>query len=494
MFVTRAGLLGTSAAALFVLSAVIARGLPSAPKATPAAAGRPNVVLVIWDTARADHQSVYGYRRDTTPFLRSFAETATLYQHSFAASDMTLSSSASIFTGLYASWHGAYFSRTAPYGRPLAGKYQTIAEALRDGGYTTMAVLANCSYLARAYALDQGFQLYDVRTPVGSDAIAHRYYLRAALQKLLAPVVRTGELDRRFRRGDEITTDALKLLESRRGAGPFFLTLNYMDVHLPYLPPPPYDTLYPGRDSSTFEELQNLRREVLQLRRPPTAREQAHLISQYDGAMAYLDSQFQRLVGGLKQLGLYDSTLIVLTADHGEALGERHLLEHAVSVYEDQVHVPLIVKYPNQATRAVATTPVSGIDIMPTILDVAGIAPAQPPQGRSLRQPDESRTILSESFRSGLLAGWHPRFDRVERAVVSGPMKLIRSTAGKHELYNLATDPEEATNLFGNKPFAGAELERAMAAMLAIAPPDSAPGRSTNKQELQRLRSLGYAQ
>src|SRR5690349_20473803 len=108
-----------------------------------------------------------------------------------------------------------------------------------------MAVLANCSYLSPVYHFNRGFQLYDVRTPVGSDAIGHSYYLRVPLQQILALVGPAGELDRRFRRGDEITGDALKLLRDVRGGGPFFLALNYMDAHLPYLPPPPYDHMYP---------------------------------------------------------------------------------------------------------------------------------------------------------------------------------------------------------------------------------------------------------
>jgi arylsulfatase A-like enzyme len=480
-------------------SFLLDRPLPPAPPlgaAQAQGAARPNVLLVIWDTARADHQSVYGYRRDTTPFLREFAERATLYKNGFAASDMTLSASASLYTGLYASWHGAHFSRAAPYGRPLDRKIPTMAEILQRQGYTTMAVIANCSYLAKSYQLDRGFQLYDVRTPVGADIMDRPYSLRPLLQRLLSPKIPVGEFDRRFRRGDGITDDVLKLLGTagKRGA-PFFLVANYMDAHTPYIPPPPYDTLYPGKDPLfTYGAMERLRKEVLQLRRVPTARESAHVQSQYDGAMAFLDAQARRLVDGLRRFGLYDSTMIVFTADHGEALGEHRLIEHAVSVYGDQVHIPMLVKYPNQPQGAVVTAPVSAIDVLPTVLEVAGIAVPDHLQGRSLRQPDESRLVLSESFPSGLLAGWHPRFNRVERSVVRWPLKFIHSTAGKAELYNLAADPAEARNLFSKEKPAAADLRRLLSAIVASAPASSAAPHKIDPRDLERLRSLGYVQ
>jgi arylsulfatase A-like enzyme len=496
LLVRRAILSGASCLVLFAMSAVYSRGLPPFPQQKAQTAGaRPNVLLVIWDTVRADRESVYDYQRETTPFLRRFAENATLFKNAFAASDMTLSSSASLFTGMYASWHGAHFSRPSPYGRPLPRPFQTIATVLRGQGYTTMAELANCSYLGPGYQLNQGYQLYDVRTPVGSDAIDHGYYLRGPLQRLLSYVVSPGELDRRFRRGDAITEDALQLLGAARGGGPFFLTLNYMDAHLPYLPPAPYDKLFPGKDPSlTFGKLEQLRREVVQLRRRPNSAEMAHMISQYDGAIAFLDAEFQRLVTGLKQLGLYDSTLIVLTADHGEAQGERNLMEHGVSVYQDQVHVPLMVKYPQQTTAAVVTAPVSGIDVMPTILEAAGVGPVRPVQGRSLRQASESRLILSESFRSGLLVGWNSRFDREERSLVKGSAKLIQSTSGKRELYNLESDPKESTNLFRTEDPLSVELSRSLAELMASAPAVSTRSRPMDKESLDRLRGLGYVQ
>lgn len=491
-------LLASSCILLFGITAAYSSGLPAAPSPQGAAiaAGRPNVLLVIWDTARSDRTSVYGYSRDTTPFLRAYAEHATLYRNAFSASDMTLSSSASLFTGLYASWHGAHFSRVSPYGRPLDARFRTIAESLRDRGYTTMAVLANCSYLSPTYRLNRGFQLYDVRTPVGSDAVDHEYHLRLLLQRILGRFASAGELDRRFRRGDEITDDVLRLANSVKDQGrPFFLVANYMDAHQPYIPPAPYNSLFAGKDPTlNFKELGILRREVLQSRRAPTAREFAHITSQYDGSLAFLDSEFRRLIDGLKKKGLYDSTLIVLTADHGEALGDRGMMEHAVSVYQDQVHVPLLVKYPGESNGAVITTPVSGIDIMPTILEAAGAEPMKKAQGRSLLQPDPSRSILSESFRSGLLVRWSPKFDRVERSIVRGNWKWVESTAGKAELYDLGADPLEAKNLFPGGEAAGSELHQALAAMIATAPGDSAPAQRMDKQTMERLRSLGYVQ
>ena len=473
-------------------------GIPAA-KASNANQGRPNVLLVVLDTVRADHLSLYGYNRKTTPYLEALARETVLFRNAISASDMTLSSHGSLFTGLYPSWHGAHLVRAAP--QPLNSSFRTLAEILSDNGYTTMAVLANCAYLRPAFGLNQGFDLYDVRTPVSSSS-ASRECLRGLLCRGLNHFVSTAEFYRSYRRGDEITDDALRVFKTMQGRrSPFFLTLNYMDTHDPYIPPPPYRDLFPGRNPK-FDHLgrvAELHRELALLETSPTtAADLRHIGSQYDGALAYVDAEVKRLLDGLKQSGLYDNTLVVVTADHGEALGERSFLGHSSSVHQELVHVPLLVKYPGP-TSPLAGQPVetitSGVDIMPTVLDVAGIAIPPNLQGQSLRKLSSGAPalVLAESFPNHLIR-LKQRSDLGQRAIYQGHWKYIGSTTGQKELYNLSDDPAELQNLYkSDDPVSRRFSEELDQWVQAIPRLKTAPDKM-DRQTRDRLRSLGYIQ
>jgi len=188
------------------------------------------------------------------------------------------------------------------------------------------------------------------------------------------------------------------------------------------------------------------------------------LVAQYDGGIAYQDASFARLIGWLKQRGLYDKALIIITGDHGEAFGERGLMDHGVGVHEDQVHIPLLVKYPFQTAASVVTAPVSHVDLLPTILDMLGYPIPSYLQGRSLRNPAglERRTIYAESFFPSFHRVKNQEFNRVERAVRIGSLKLIASTSGSSELYDLAKDPNELHNLNALDQPGARDLETAL--------------------------------
>jgi arylsulfatase A-like enzyme len=220
--------------------------------------------------------------------------------------------------------------------------------------------------------------------------------------------------------------------------------------------------MYPGK-SKAVDTIQynSASREIMNFRRDITPEERNHLISQYDGGINYIDFHIGKLISRLKELGLYDNTLIIITSDHGEAFGERNLMEHGVSVYQDQIYVPLIIKYPNHTDGSVINDLVSSIDIMPTILDVTGYEIPDDVQGVSLLKVESVRTrnIISESFPDRDLLNLDPRFHRIERAIFSWPYKFISSTAGEKELYDLSKDPSEKENLYQHGERISAELE-----------------------------------
>lgn len=446
------------------------------------------------DTVRAENLSVYGYSRKTTPALDNLAAGSNLFRRAIATSDMTLSTHASLFTGVYSSWHGTHYDAQSPTGYPLSKDYTTLAEQLSSTGYRCMALAANSSYVSSAFGLDRGFHVFDSRAPVlflHGEERSHRYFLRWGIRRMVNRFQPTASWEAVTRTAGEINADATKWLDAARAAGtPFFLFLNYMDAHTPYIPPPPFDTMFPGRLSTfTYSDHIALRSGTMNGVRQITSTERDHLRSQYDGGIAYLDSQIGDLVAHLKQADLYDNTLLIVTADHGEALGEKNLVEYSVtSIYQHHIHVPLIVKYPRQTAARVIDDVVTQVDVMPTVLEVAGIRRPPGLQGISLNNAArEVRHVMSECF-SG------PKF-KVKRAVIQWPLKWIAWQDGRRELYDLSTDPTETREIHTDRPQESIELEAILSKWKQDIPARRATRSSKLDDEtLRRLKSLGYVQ
>jgi arylsulfatase A-like enzyme len=486
-----------------------------APTGAYAAGSHPNIVLITLDTVRADHLSVYGYQRDTTPNLRKFAREATLYTRVTSSGDMTLSSHASLFTGLYPSRHGAHFVTgkdtnnqvflrindlriPLSSGAALDSSIPTLAEILSQKGYATIGVIANIAYLRHNYGLDRGFQYYSQSDPVlflasGADL----YYVRDGICALLQQFSSPSEYERAYRRAGEINAEAFEKLKQAQSTGrPFFLFLNYMDAHEMYFPPHPFDTLYPGKDDHlhTGQYLKEAD-EVLALRRSYPPEDRIRDISQYDGGIAYLDYEVGKLISRLKSMRLYDNTILVITSDHGQAFGERNLILHCSSVYQDQVHVPLLIHFPGQSDGRVVERRLGGVDLMPTLLDAAGFPVPSGLDGRSFyRTGQGSETVFSESYPDNYKVFLNRRFNRIERAIFDRRYKFISSTIGKRELYDLSIDPNETHNLYHPDDNISRELEVELTEW--IRSHTKAAGRTVKPDQglRERLKSLGYVQ
>jgi arylsulfatase A-like enzyme len=491
-----AGILLTLGGAVY-LNRGIAPRLPSA--SVPVRGNGAPVVLISMDTVRADHLSVYGYGRNTTPNLARLAGAATLYRRAIAAGDMTLPTHAAMFTGMYASWNGAHFDApvyTDP--RPLSKSYRTLAELLAENGYLTVSVAANFSYFQPEFGFNRGFAVFDSPSPIQFLSYDREYYLRFGARKLLNRVVSTAQFDSVTRRAAEIN-DAINRILRRdwNGRQPVFLFANYMDAHCPYAPPKPFRRMFPGGDLRfTLHEYYQLSEDVGAMKRAAPSTVRDHLLSQYDGALAYLDSELGKLIDHLKEIGLYEDALIIVTSDHGEAFGEQSLIGHGLSVYQNQVSVPLIIKYPRQHSARSIEAPVSHVDLLPTILDVLGQPAPAHLQGRSLlgTETGPAPDVISESFAQAKLMQLHPRFKRTERALMSGDRKLVWSTAGKRELYDVAKDPAEQHDLCAAERATCASLQQKLEAWIASIPRTRTPDRKLDKQSLERLKSLGYTQ
>jgi len=353
-----------------------------------------------------------------------------------------------------------------------------------------LAVAANTIFLSPKWGLNRGFQVYDVKAPVEivySD-------LRRRVRGLLNHFISTTFFDSTFLDAAEVNQEVFRLLDSSTAGRPFLLFVNYMDAHVPYgIAPRSLEKRFPVRRHSRYTTIEN---EVIVRKQAMPEEEREALISDYDRGIAYEDDSLSLLFDWLKQRGLYDNTLILVTSDHGEAFGEHQLVGHGTLVYEDEVHVPLLVKYPGQTAARRVDAPVSHVDLMPTVLDCLGIrAPAQL-QGRSLwsdgLQPD--RTLFAESFPLEYFSKMDPRLNRIERAMRQGSWKLIVSSSGRHALYDLADDPAETHDLYAANPAEAQKLSALFYDWECRLPRPSAVRPGVDESTLKRLKSLGYLQ
>jgi arylsulfatase A-like enzyme len=468
----------------------------------------PNIILITMDTVRADHMGIYGYSRQNTPNLKELLKESSLYTNLTAASSITLTSHASIFSGLYPRSHGAYKQFPGfPLGHPFAEGIPTIATILDSAGYRTIALSANLGFLGPEWGLVRGFGYSWTPRPIPLIESNHKYLLRTLIGKMLHGQHVVNDLYASPPvQADVITHRAISLLNQLTSGQrtPFFLFLNYMDAHWPYRPPAPFDTMYPGRSDRLGvmdEEADGaLRNHVDCDGGPIPSGYLAHSVSQYDGAIAFMDSKIGELVQYLKANGLFDDTMIIITADHGEALGDHGSLGHNVSVYQDQIHVPLIVKYPGQPGGSRFDNRVSHVDFLPTILDVVGLARRPDLPGVSLLRLNSStdRVIVSERH-FGPCQDSGGTIPEVQYALFRGSSKIISSSLGIREEYDLAADPNEKVDLYSIAPRLALESVlldwiRSTPRFREAAQPLNSKQIKRDSEQMRRLRSLGYLQ
>ncbi len=501
------GSLGPAGVALGLAAALLLvclwLGRPGHAAAEASAAGsthfaQPNLVIVVLDTVRADHLSLYGYPRRTTPHIEALAHDSVVYTNAIAPSDMTLSSHGSLFTGLYAGWHGAHCRPpSASYGSSLNRDVHTLAEILAGKSYSTTGVSANL-YLRENFGLQKGFQAFRIPRPVPILSAESWYLLRRSMRRGLTHFVDTAQFDRLFARSEDVNRVAFGLMdEDKLNRGPFFLFMNYMDAHFPYVPPSPFDSLFPGKlRSLTQDDLTAIQESVIR-GATMTEDDHEHFMSQYDGGIAYDDAHVGQVVRWLKRRGLYDNTMIVVASDHGEQFGEKNLVLHANSIYQNLLHVALVVKYPKSARTGVVNDPVSLVDVAPTALAALGYPVPKQMQGRDLLAPGplSPRQLYGESYPCPALHRSDcPPEGCLTRAVFSWPFKYTASSNGRREFFNLATDPGEDHNAVASQPDAAKELGAELGRWTKTIPATSAQRSNVGGEALQQLKSLGYVQ
>ncbi|MBL8842782.1 MAG: sulfatase [Planctomycetes bacterium] len=444
-----------------------------------------NVLIVTIDTLRADHLSCYGYPRSTTPRIDEVARSGTLFTRCLVQWPKTGPSMASMLTSTYGSTSGV--ARTTLRDRiPLS--YDLLSELLQRGGWETMGVVSNLS-LAPKFQFDQGFERFVVvENPLTAEHVA---------------------------------ADARQLWSARDRSRPYFGWIHFLDPHAPYQPPKAFrstfvdDALFAADERAPVKvDPRAIDASAPGATDPDVGQIPAYAylegkdrlrdyVAAYDGEIRYLDHQLGLLFDWLRAEGDLERTIVVITADHGESLGEHdYFFEHGRFPYDDCQRVPLIIHHPEWPVRTV-DAPVALMDLAPTLLELLGLQPGWQFEGHSLRSwldagapSDAARPVFSES-------GYSTAF---EVSLHHGRFKLIRIgskyiagqlTNRPYELYDIEADPGELVDVSAEHPDVFESMREVLDAYVAAAyakvPPDSDGSVVPTAEERAAMDALGYA-
>ena len=425
--------------------------------------GPPNVVLISIDTLRADHLGAYGYSRPTSPNIDGLARAGALFENAYSPASWTLPAHASMMTGVSPYRHGAVSPTTR-----IRTDFSTLAERLKAGGYATAAAI-NAPFVSKRYGFDRGFDTF------------FEHYKRPRNPVLYHKRV-------------------LDLIATQKKR-PVFLFIHYMDVHSPYRPPAAFNRFASGEEGQDEilhsrglrgANLLELARAVESGKTALTSTERETLVGLYDGEILSIDSKIAEVVAAIRQ-ELGDNTIIIVTADHGEEFLEHGGLLHGTTLYDEVLHVPLIVVGPGVKPGTRLKSMVSLLDILPTVVEWTKIATDSAVEGRSFL--DLMRGRESDENRPNELALHTRAADQSVdlRGLRLANAKLIRDVRKKTEAsYDLSSDPGEhdpkkALPDLSATELAGLEAELNRLEVAASSPPPPPDG-----DVVESLRALGY--
>jgi arylsulfatase A-like enzyme len=515
-----------SAAALCLCAPACDRPTPNTETEVATDVQRPNVLIIMWDTVRADRLSAYGYDLSTTPFLEEFARDAALFENVVSPGIWTLPSHASLFTGLPTSAHGATVNH-----RRLDNGIPRLSVLLTESGYDTYFFSSN-PFVSHVTNLDLGFEKIDYswEAPWAEKTLRHTFgkldprdrsngfsvQLNAKRERtdMAAMALSSRHLTQS---GPTIAEAFEQWLGERDFSKPFFGYLNYMEAHFPRIPSMearrrvmPADLI---DDSFTLNQGHRLLMAYMFGQHDYSAHDLAVISAVYDASLVDLDAATNQLIQVLRRKDLLDETAVFIVSDHGENLGEHGLMEHKYCAYNTVTRVPLVLRYPARVSAGRIADSVSLADVFATVLDLAGIDGVDPgPHSLSLlenpsHRPD-NRALVSEMLAPALRAlqvaeKQYPDLDRSSwertfRAIESKGQKFIWASDGRHELYDLRNDPDERRNLFGESQESAGRLQAALDSWLAsFAHYDAGAANSEEPstlapEEEERLKALGY--
>lgn len=429
-----------------------------------------NIVLISIDSLRADHLGAYGYGRDTSPMMDSWARRGVLFENASSTTAWTLPGHMSMLTGRSLLGHGVVSDD-----RMLTADVATLAETFQEAGYRTGAIVS-APYVEARYGFDRGFDEYDDHTV--SFATNKESY-----RSVTAPILQEA--------ADAWLSDSTEK--------PFFLFLHYWDVHYDYIPSPPYDTMFdPDYEGDITGDDFYFNPAV---HRNMDPRDIEHLLALYDGEIRLVDDQLAKLDASLERLGVAGNTIVVVTSDHGDEFFEHGRKGHHRTLYDEILRVPFILYVPGlAATKPVVTMETSIIDIMPTLLSLTGIDIPDGVEGADLApvgfgdSPETDRATQGELYRKNSLI--------TQVSYRRSGAKLIHNFNRRTvEGYNIAGDPGERSNIDTDElhhPAMLAGLRDWMASAWTVfrsrIAEHGVASLEMDRETAERLRSLGYIQ
>jgi arylsulfatase A-like enzyme len=444
----------------------------SPPPGRPVASGTGwSVLLVTIDTLRPDHVGAYGYARPTSPNIDALAASGTLFENAYTYWPKTRGSFVAMMTGRRASRSG--YSKTHPV---LLDANATLASVLQEAGYDTVAAVDNAN-VAASLGYSKGFRVY---------------------QETWEDAALPSEMDRTR----AITSSGIRVLKVADPARPFFLWLHYVNPHTPYTPPPPYDSKFLGPETQTGPRLpvvSGLHGGISHQWAVPGQDRLAYYVAQYDGEIAAVDAEVGRVVEALRSSAVRDSTVVVLTSDHGESLGEHgYFFDHGENLFDPSQRVPLIVAAPGSPKGRRSDVLASTLDVLPTILDAVKVSYPPDLAGHSLLRAldggaSAERSRLFAHNDRNLSATWDHRF------------KLVATPDGKGArlaLFDRQADPGETRDVSSVRGEALRAHREALEVYLRKADQEweglrEMLSRASGEERLsaeacERLQSLGY--
>lgn len=421
---------------------------------------RPNLVIVLVDTLRADHLGYHDYRRKTSPRIDALKQQSTAFMNHYAHASRTGPSTASIFTGLHPQSHGVVNPLTKWDAKgTLSDEQTTLAEILSRKGYNCRGFVGNLNVRKR-FGFAQGFDDY-------------RF-----IRSTAAP---------------DIRKKAQEVIEE--DPAPFFLYLHYMEPHSSYRAPKPYRRLfvtdnYEGPVTGAHHQLDDILRGKLKVEK----RDIEQLITLYDQEIRCIDDEIHKIVQLLKSAGAWDNTVFVFTADHGEEFWDHRGLLHGYTLYEEQLHVPLYIFAPWIKGGEQILSVTRHVDLLPTLLDLLGIETDRPFQGKSLmpfingeKQGKDAGPVFAQASLKAV------KTVQGESYMKDG-WKLIRMRIPRltESLYYIPDDPAEQNDLAAKKPEKLSELRDEMLRFQKSLPVGKGGEVTLSTEEIDQLRALGY--
>ena len=407
----------------------------------------PNVLVVVVDTLRADHLSSYGYDRETSKYFDELSQQGVLFENAYSTSSWTLPAHASILTGLYPFEHGATSS-------PLDETHPVLGEKLKELGYTTAAFSANATVFNKRNGFGRGFIHFDDHFQTIGDMVKNTVYGRMFEYYVMNKILNYKDEMGRIRASD-VNQSVFNWVDSVQ-AQPFFIFINYYDVHSPYIPPQPFRNQFSEIDNpgglingywSSDGLYVNLSSEQMQSE-----------IDAYDGSIAYVDYSVRKLMEGLGQRDMLNNTIVVIVSDHGELFGEHGLRAHSNSLYKEVIQVPLIMYWPGYIPGGIKISqPVSIASIPGTVMQLVNdvdknvfFQPSLVSLWDDSVDPSTFPLPLAEVDKLGYVPQQALTAHGAMKSVVSSDWQYITHELYGEELFDLANDPKENKNLAGS--------------------------------------------